>query len=177
MKRLISMLLVIGVGLFFFGCQKDIIEPDLNMDDQQTTALKKAKVKRTFEGICTPVEFIPDVINKWHDETDDWRTTGTTLWVQPDPLVFEGTATLLVDPKNPHEVDRGIWDMTWKFMQFPSIADNRLIATAEGIGVAGKVKGMKAYWTYTMDHDGTDETFFYVVEGNIDKPQGPIKKD
>ncbi len=81
MKRLISMLLVLGVAIFIFGCEKEIVEPDLNMDDQETTALKKAKVKvkRTFEGICT---FVTSTVpNTWYDETDDWRTTGITIWV------------------------------------------------------------------------------------------------
>jgi len=185
MKRSILMLLVVGVAIIFFGCEKDYVEPDLSMDDQETTALKgaKVKVKRTFEGICTFV-FPPDETgdNQWYDETDDWRTTGTTIWVQPDPEAFEGTATLFVDPKNPHEENRGIWEMTWEGTMTPNTDGAVIVATATGEGVAGKVKGMKANWIYTMNYIGPwppipNETFFYVVEGNIEKPQGPIKKD
>lgn len=183
MKRTSLMILLIGVATVFFGCEKDFVEPDLSMDDQETVALKGAKVKRAFSGICTQV--LPPAIegdNEWYDETDDWRTTGTTLWVQPDLEVFGGTTTLIVDPKNPHKENRGKWEMTWEGTMVPKDLENPaagldIVAKAKGVGVAGKVKGMKANWTYTMDWDGTPETFFYVVEGNIEKPQGPIKKD
>jgi hypothetical protein len=183
MKRLISMLLVIGVGLFSFGCQKDYVEPDLSVDDQETAALKAAKVKRTFEGICTIV--LPPAVagdNEWHDETDDWRTTGTTIWVT-DPGGFFGTVTLTLDPKNPHELNRGIWEMEWSGDITPTDDGLLITATAAGEGIAGKVKGMKANWTYTMNYVGDDfpnpanPTLFYVVEGSIEKPQGPIKKN
>ena len=101
---------------------------------------------------------------------------------QPDLTLFEGTATLTVDPKNPHEGNRGKWVLEWSGSITPTDDGFLVVATAEGKGVDGKVKGMKGNWTYTMNYVGADfpnpanPTFFYIVEGNIDKPQGPIKK-
>jgi hypothetical protein len=49
------------------------------------------------------------------------------------------------------------------------------VGTAEGKGVEGEVKGMEAYWIYTMDYVGADfpnpenPTLFYKIEGNITK--------
>ena len=181
MKRSSLMLLLIGVAIIFFGCTKeDLVDPALDLVDQEITALKAAKVKRTFEGICT---FVAPVPNTWYDATDDWRVTGTTIWVQPDQSKFEGTAELFVDATNPHDENRGKWEMTWTGSITPSETGMLLVATANGIGVEGKVRGMKANWTYTMNYVGTDfpnlenPTFFYAIAGNIEKPQGPIKKD
>ena len=189
MKRSILILLVIAAVMLFFGCsgdnpmapnlnQSDPMAKGLNQSDQVTTTL--AKVKRTFEGICTFVTFPP---NTWYDKTDDWRVTGTTIWTQPDLEKFEGTTLLFVDAKNKHNDNRGIWEMTWTGALTPTLdpAGMIIVATATGVGVEGKVKGMKANWTYTMNYVGDNfptpnETFFYVIEGNIDKPQGPIKK-
>ena len=191
MKRSILILLVIGTVMIFFGCsvdnpmapnlnQNDPMAKELSQSDQAPTPLAKAKAKRTFEGICTFVEPVP---NTWYDATDDWRTTGTTIWIQPDLSVFGGTATLFVDAKNPHDENRGVWEMTWTgaLTPTPDPVGMIIVATATGVGVEGKVKGMKANWTYTMNYVGDNfptpnETFFYVIEGNIDKPQGPIKK-
>ncbi|MCK5135356.1 MAG: hypothetical protein KAR19_06165 [Bacteroidales bacterium] len=112
MKRTSLMLLVIGVAIIFFGCTKeDLMDPELNLVDQETTALKSAKAKRTFEGICT---FVKPVPNTWYDASDDWRVTGTTIWLQPDINVFSGTAELFVDAKNPHDENRGKWEMIWE---------------------------------------------------------------
>lgn len=180
MKRLNLIFLIIGVAIIFSGCSKeDFLAPDLSQIDQETTTLKATKVKRTFEGVCT---FIAPVPNTWYDATDDWRVTGTTIWVQPDPGVFGGTAELFVDAKNPHDENRGKWEMVWNGEITFSAEGVLLVAYVTGIGVEGKVKGMEANWTYTMDYVGTDfpnpenPTFFYAIEGNIEKPQGPIKK-
>lgn len=176
MKHSVLMALVMGVSIVFLGCSKDYVEPDQGMEDQATPFHKAAKVKRTFTGICTPVEMTPD-INKWYDDADDWRVSGHTIWVQPNPDVFAGTATLIVDPKNPHDENRGMWEMTWSGTVTPNGAGLLIEAMAVGTGVEGKVKGLKANWTYSMDYDGTPETFFYEIQGNINAPQGPRKKD
>ena len=108
MKRSSLLLLLIGVAIIFFGCTKDdLVEPDLNLADQETTALKAAKVKRTFTGICMPIDVPPPTINEWYDASDDWRVTGTTIWTQPDLDVFGGTAELFVEATNPHDENRG----------------------------------------------------------------------
>ena len=181
MRRSNLMFLLIGAAIIFSGCSNDdTLVRDLSQGDQVTSSLKSSEVKRTFEGICN---FVAPVPNTWYDATDDWRVTGTTVWVQPDPDKFEGTAELFVDAKNPHDENRGKWEMMWtgdlNFIEGGVV----LVATVTGVGVEGKVKGMEANWIYTMDYVGADfpnpanPTFFYVIEGNIEKPQGPIKKD
>jgi len=170
-----------GATLIFFSCSKDdYLDPGALQNDQATT-LKKAKVKRTFEGICT-FAFNPDItVNEWYDATNDWRTTGTTIW-ETALDGFYGTAELFVDAKNPHDENRGKWDIAWTGTITTNDEGMVLVATAEGIGAEGKVKGMIGHWTYTMNYVGTDfpnpenSTFFYTIKGNIDKPQGPIKK-
>lgn len=188
MKRSILIFMMIGTVMIFFGCsgdnpmvpklnQSDPMAKELNQSDQVTTTL--AKVKRTFTGICTQV--IPPQIegdNEWYDAADDWRVTGTTIWRMPNPNEFGGTATLSVDAKNPHDENRGVWEMIWSGTETPIEGGLLIVAHATGEGVEGKVKGMFAEWTYTMNLIFGDEenTFFYAVEGNIVKPQGPIKK-
>ncbi len=185
MKRSNLMFIVLAASIIFFGCSKDDSLAPLSQNDQETN-LKKAKVKRTFEGICTPVDNGDENVNEWYDATDDWRTTGTTIWEMGEG--FFGTATLFVDAKNPHDENRGIWDIEWAGTITPNDEGTGvvIVATATGIGAEGKVKGMNGLWTYTMNYifAETDESFpdpnnptcFYVIEGNIDKPQGPIKK-
>ena len=183
MKRLNLMALVIGVTILFSGCSKeDFSPPGLDPVDQEITSLKAAKVKRSFTGICTLTTPPNPGDNAWYDATDDWRVTGTTVWVQPDATIFGGTATLFVDAKNPHDENRGKWEMTWSGELDFGAEGVVIVTNATGIGVEGKVKGMEAKWTYTMNYIGTDfpnpenPTFFYAIEGNIVKPQGPIKK-
>lgn len=169
------MLVAIAMAVIFAGCEKEEIVPlDVEQDALAKSASKSADVKRTFEGICSPVnpaEFI------WHDAMDDWRVSGTTVWSYSDETHSGGTTILYVDAKNPHDENRGIWEMVWEFEEFTE-SDEGIYAVgkATGLGVAGKVKGMKANWTYTLDWEyAKPETFFYAVSGNIDKPRGPIK--
>jgi len=182
MKRLITLFLVAAVTMFFYSCsENNSTAPEFSQSDQVTSTLAKEKIKRTFTGICTNV-FPPNIPgnNEWYDAADDWRVTGTTIWVQ-NPAVFGGTATLFVDAKNPHDENRGKWEMEWTGKIVLVEGGALIVATATGVGVEGKVKGMTANWTYTMNYVGDlpptpNESFFYVIEGNIDKPQGPIKK-
>ena len=174
MKHSKLMLLVVGATIIFFGCEKMEIEPpDLDQSNGAIASLKCTKVKRTFEGICTPVEMTAE-INKWYDATDDWRVTGNTIWVTAADG-FYGTAELIVDARNPHDENRGKWEMTWTGSITPTEEGILVEASAEGTGVEGKVKGLKANWTYTMDYVGADfpnpenPTFFYKIEGSIDK--------
>ncbi len=181
MKRSILMLLVIGVAMIFFGCEKmDPLVPDSNAD-QEITSLKAAKVKGTFAGICTPTAPPNPGDNAWHDETGDWRTTGTTIWTQPDPAAFEGTAVLILDAKDKNDSPAGKWEMTWSGGLTPTDDGVLIVAEAMGTGVEGYVKGMKAKWSYTMTYVGNDfpnpenPTFFYVIEGEY--YTGPVKRN
>jgi len=177
MKHSKLMLLAIGAAIIFFGCEK--MDPELSEPDQpdlEIASLKCTKVNWTFEGTCTPVEMTAE-INKWYDATDDWRVTGTTIWVTAADG-FYGTAELFVDARNPHDENSGKWEMTWTGSITPTAEGILLVASAEGTGVEGKVKGMKANWTYTMDYIGADfpnpanPTFFYKIEGSIEKNNG-----
>lgn len=181
------MLVAIAMAVIFAGCEKnEILPPDLEQDALEESTLKGAKVKdkRSFEGICNVIDFGEGI---WHDETDDWRTTGTSYWYYNEAKTA-GTATLIVDAKNPHKENRGKWEMEWEFVpvEQPEVGV-LMVATATGIGVEGKVKGMQANWTYTFHYTGpldgpsefpfdiNDPSFHYVINGNIVKPQGPIK--
>ncbi len=174
------MFLIFGTAIIVFGCEKSEKNepefPGLSKSDLGIAAMKSAKVKRTFEGKCTPVEMTAE-INKWYDATDDWRVTGTTIWVTAADG-FYGTSELFVDARNPHDENRGKWEIEWKGeITFSEDGKGALVvATAVGKGVEGKVKGMKAKWTYTMNYvgdlsnfpDPTNPTFFYLIEGNIE---------
>lgn len=169
MKHLFVFLLLIGCIFMFSNCaEEEIISPD------EDIIFRAGPDKRPFEGICTPVSLFP--VNTWYDDTDDWRTTGTTIWTAISPT--EGTCQLFVAPKNPHENNRGIWDMTYSLTVTPVENGMLLVGDVEGIGVEGKVDGLEASWTYTMNYVGTDfpnpdnETFFYEIEGTIYKPTG-----
>jgi hypothetical protein len=173
------MLVAIVMAVIFAGCEKEeILPPDPQQDALEESALKGAKVKdkRSFEGVCIPVD--PDNF-VWYDDMDDWRVTGTTVWSYSDETQSGGKTILYVDAKNPHEENRGIWEMDWEFEIFmPGDEGIYAVAVVTGEGISGKVKGMKAKWTYTLDWEfAKPETFFYAVKGNIDKPQGPIKND
>ena len=171
MKRTGVFIFLIGICLIFSACSKDEqFKHELKMKSKEYKAIK---LKRTFEGVCTFVEPVP---NTWYDETDDWRVTGTTIWTQPDPAVFSGTAELFVCAKNPFDENRGKWEMKWEGGLAPNAEGTGfdIVATATGVGVEGKVKGMKAKWTYTMNYIGDDfpnpanPTFFYKIKGSIE---------
>lgn len=162
-----------SAALIFLGCEKmDPVSPDLDQTDQEMAVLKGAMAGNTFEGICTNV-LTNEEVNEWYDATDNWKTTGSSFWVQPDQSVFEGTCTLILDPRNSHEESAGKWAMTWEgSMTFLEDGSGAYItAKAEGVGVEGKVKGLEATWTYTMNWVFADpETFVYAVEGKIVPP-------
>src|SRR4030042_5739026 len=178
MKRSKFMLLVIGAAILVFGYTKDdSLAADLQ-NDLETPSLNYAKVKRTFKGKSTPVEMTAE-INKWYDATDDWRVTGTTIWVTAADG-FYGTGELFVDARNPEDENRGKWEMKWggKITFGEDGRSALVVATVDGKGVEGKVRGMIATWIYTMNYvgdlskfpDPTNSTFFYTVEGNVEKP-------
>ncbi len=178
MERLKFMLLVIVATIIFSGYMKEnSLASDLK-NDLGTTSMKYAKVKKTFKGKSTPVEMSAE-INKWHDATDDWRVTGTTIWVTAADG-FKGTAELFVDARNPNDENRGKWEIKWegKITIGEDGKSALVVATADGKGVEGKVKGMTATWVYTMNYvgdlskmpDPTNPTCFYNIEGRVEKP-------
>lgn len=182
MKRSILMAVFMSAALIFFGCNKSEMEdvyPESELADQEMAALKGAKAGKVFTGICENVLTTAEV-NQWYDETNNWRTTGYSFWVAPDPTVMAGTAELYVDDPRIDDRDAppiGKWEMTYEGSITPLEDGSGLFLTgvAVGIGVEGKVKGMEATWTYTMNYVGNDfpnpdnPTFVYEVEGEITK--------
>jgi len=165
------MLLVIGVAMIFFGCEKmDPLVPDSN-SDQEISSLKAAKVHAKFTGICTPTTPPETGDNAWYDDADDVRVTGVSVWVTDemnmiDDITFKlrGTAVLTVDD------GLGKWEMSWHGTQTLTSPDGStftIVAHAVGAGVEGDVKGLTARWKYSMDYDGTFETLKYYVKGKI----------
>lgn len=182
MKRSILMLLFMSAAFIFFGCEKTEMEdvyPESELADQEMAALKCAKAGKAFTGICSNI-LTNEEVNQWYDETDNWRTTGYSFWVTPEPDVMAGTAELFVDDRHNDDRDAppvGKWEMVYEGTMIP-LEDGSgafLTGIAEGIGVEGVVKGMEATWTYTMNWVFDDpETFVYEVEGMITK-MGPRK--
>ncbi len=176
MKRSNLLLLIIGVAIIFFSCEKmDPLVPDLS-SDQATTSLKAAKVKTSFSGVCSSTEILDEqglykelpndkIMNRfitvWHDVADDpahWMVTGQTTWyvnqmIEEDgSFRYWGKAELIVDGVNEGDPSRGHWEMTWRgYLTFTPEGAPQLIADAVGQGKSGEVKGLVAKWTYTMD--------------------------
>ncbi len=179
MKRLNLMILILGVTFLFFSCSKDnsSLAPDLNQNDQETSSLKAKKIHAHFAGICTPVNPPIEGVNAWNDVTDDDRVTGISIWVtdgmEPiDEITFElsGTAELFVGAVVVGGENDGKWEMTWHGTMTWTSPDGstfRIVVHAVGTGTEGDVMGLTARWKYTMDFDGTPETFKYVIKGKI----------
>jgi len=187
------MLLVIGVAIFFFGCEKDFVEPDPSMDTQETAVLKSAKVKVEFTGTCVPLgpnsEVEPQVLPNgrtkqfgveatWYDDASDGRVTGKTFWCgnyfwegapfASNAKIFGKTELLVDDPNNddPDAPHIGKWDMTWHgYLTFTPDGNMIAICDAVGTGKEGVVKGLTAKWVYTLDLNNTG--FQYLTVGYI----------
>ena len=165
MRRSNLMFLLIGIAIIFGGCEKmDSLEPNAGID-QESSLLKAAKVHTKFTGLCTPITLSP--VNTWYDESDDWRVTGTTIWItesviQCDETTFKlrGTAELTLDD------DGGKWAMTWHGTQTLTSPEGNftIVAHAVGTGIEGEVEGLTARWKYTLD---TADGFIYNVKGKI----------
>ena len=103
---------------------------------------------------------------EWFDTADDWRATGTTMWVvnwlieadPPNTAELWGTAELFV------EGDRGKWEITWHGYQTPTPGGFVILVEGVGTGVEGEVLGMVGNWIYMMD---IENGFFYTTEGEI----------
>ena len=166
------MILIAGVTMLFFGCEKDnSLGPDLSQGDEAEASLKAKKVPTHFAGISTPTTPPNPGDNAWYDAADDPRVTGIGVWItdgveQINDITFElwGTAELTVDG------GLGKWESTWHGTQtLTNTAGTtfRIVAHSVGAGTEGDVEGLTARWKYTMDFDGTPESFKYVIKGKI----------
>ena len=64
----------------------------------------------------------------------------------------------------------GKWETTWEGIMTqtgPEGSTLRIMVHADGIGTEGEVLGLTAKWKYTMNWDGTPETYKYLIKGKI----------
>ena len=81
-----------------------------------------------------------------------------------------GTAEIFVGAEDVNDDYIGKWEMTWKVIQTLTSPDGssfKLVGHAVGKGTEGKVLGLTAKWIYTMDFDGSPESFIYFSKGKI----------
>ncbi len=183
MKRSKLMILVMGATIIFFGCEKKRIKlPEPDQPDLKMTSLKCTQANTDIDGLRTPVEMTAE-INKWYDcyrRSERPWVTGTTIWVQAVPgcRLLRNSGDICGNAKIFMRSNRGKrWKMGDGPVSVTPTAEGHYYwwLAAEGIGVEGKVKGMEANWTYTMDYIGADfpnpanPTFFYKIEGSIEK--------
>ena len=180
MKTIILFLVCLFAGgtVLFSGCSEDnALVP--NQNDE--IALKSKKIPTHFTGTCTPLYNVnPDIVT-FYDAADDERVTGVSFWVttvfEPvDEITFElaGTAEIFVGAVTADDVENGEyvgkWEMTWKGTQTLTSPDGstfRIVGQGVGTGTEGEVLGLTARWKYTMDFNGSPESFIYYSKGKI----------
>ena len=177
MKYLLSMLVIIGIGLLFFGCSdENLTTPDLNQSDQAIAPLAK-KIYSYFNGssvnigLVTPpkVNNLPNGVIQWRglvvqtdDDLSDPRVDGIVTWVvhldiYPDGSDKRWGSGELIIP------NIGKWDMTYKGWFIPG---EGLTYEVDGHG-KGEFKGMKAHWTYFLPNPpGIFDVQGYIIEND-----------
>ncbi len=176
MKRLNLIMIFIGVAIIFFGCSKD---NSLAPTDDVTNSYKAQVVHTHFAGECTPITPPGTTPNAWYDDVAvDARVTGVTIWITENEIPLnevttklDGTAELFVGALNLNDVYNGnftgIWQMTWRGTVTTTGQGLKIVCHVDGIGVEGVVLELTARWKYTMNWDGTPETFMYITKGKI----------
>ena len=185
MKHLIYVFLVIGVVVFFFGCQKDnLTSPDLNQSDQaEAPVLNKSdrvlvpwtKTKTAFTGTSNFKQLLEPAtetllpngktllsgeVAEWYDEASDPRVTGQSIWVVNKLLNEDGSGKVWGTADIFVDNDGGRWEILW----WGSVSSEGVVAKAVGTGIEGDVKGLVAKWTYTMIFENG---IFYTSKGYI----------
>jgi len=179
MKRLIFVFLFIGTVLLYWGCaENNPMAPTSNQNDREVSSFEKLN-KTLFTGTCKfvkPIDpgtttvlpngqtLIEGMRAEWYDKASDPRVTGRSIWLGNQLIDRDGTvkywgkAEIIVDKNG------GKWEMCWH----GNITGGIGVAKAFGIGVEGKVKGLFAKSTYTIDvTGGPPPTAYYVTEGFI----------
>lgn len=110
----------------------------------------------------------------WYDDASDPRVKGKSVWyinwlTEPDGITAKlwGKADIIADN------NLGKWRLSWHGNITPAEPPLVFIlkVTAVGHGIEGSVKGLVAKWSYTMNFDGNNSSFFYTGDGVIfDKP-------
>ena len=197
MKRSSLLLLLIGVALIFFGCEKmETLVPDSNID-QEISSLKGAKVEIEFTGTCKPTETPPEdsfpgevmVLPNgkvkitgeyawWYDEASTPLLTGYSKWNISRIIDVDGVQKIWGKTDIVLDNDLGKWILSWHGYLYPTLDETGaplgIHGSCEGvaIGVEGSVKGMTAKMLYTINFLAADEsTLFYATKGVIN-PRG-----
>lgn len=197
MKRSSLLLLLIGVAIIFFGCEKmDPLVPDSNID-QEVSSLKGAKVEIEFTGTCKPtmtppeepfpgeVKVLPNGKTKikgeyawWYDEASTPLLTGYSKWNINRIIDVDGVQKIWGKTDIVLDNDLGIWILSWHGYLYPTLdetgAPMGIHGSCEGVatGVEGSVKGMTAKMLYTINFLFDDpSTLFYATKGVIN-PHG-----
>jgi len=180
-KILLFVCLFVGVAIFLPACSEDNPLYPGTQKDEFANSLKSKKIPTQFVGVCTPLS-VDDGI--WYDAADDERVTGLSIWastgMEPiDAMTTEitGTAEIFVGAETLEDVDNGEylgkWEMSWKVTSTLTSPDGSTflnVGHAVGTGTEGEVLGLTAKWKYTMDYDGSPESFMYVSKGKITEP-------
>ena len=189
MKRSNLSLLVIGVAIILLGFSKadDLLAPEVGQSDQVTTAFTgTSEFKAPIEPGITIKKpdgkiLIIGNVAEWYDDSDNKIVKGKSIWyanwlIEADFTSAKvwGKAELFMDSENP-DVDPpcGKWEILWYGKLTDGGIDENgnwskglINVKAIGQGKSGKVKGMVAEWTYTMN---IEEAFMYKSEGIIHK--------
>lgn len=181
-KILFFICLFIGMAFLFCGCtEKNSLVPGLTQEDD--LILKSKKIPTQFAGTCANLNYKwDDGSAAFYDEATDERVTGVSRWYtvkyeQINDVTFSlaGTAEIFVGAVTVEDVNNGNyigkWYMTWEAIQtlFASPAF-RIMGHGDGTGMEGEVFGLTARWKYTMNFDGSPESFIYVSKGKITEP-------
>jgi len=164
-----------GAAMLFSGCSED---NSLVPSQNDEISLKSKKIPTHFTGTCEPIS--PDD-GIFYDNASDERVTGISIWattvfepVDEITFIIAGTAEIFVGAENVDDVNSGNysgkWEMTWKGTQTLTSPDGstfRLLGQGVGNGTEGTVLGLTARWKYSMNFDGTPESFIYISKGKI----------
>jgi hypothetical protein len=187
MRRLIVMLLVIGINLIFFSCsgenptEPEISQapeisqvPEMSQMDQLTDPLPTECVTY-FSGTSYPVApinpgtttvlpngktLLKGQVAEWYDNATDPRVTGQSIWTVNKLLDPDGTGIAWGNAELNVDNSGGKWKIVW----WGCVSEVGVVAKAVGIGKKGAVRGLFAKWTYTMTFANG---IFYVTEGYI----------
>ena len=182
MKKLNYVVLLSFMLLLIAGCSNDDSRVPGYQNDELANSLKSKKIPTHFTGTCKSLNYEwEDGAVLFYDNASDERVTGaskwyTTVYEQINDITFKlaGTGEIFVGAKTLDDVNngnyKGKWNMTWKGTQILTSPDGstfRISGFGVGTGTEGTVLGLTARWKYTMNFDGSPESFMYVSKGKI----------
>jgi hypothetical protein len=179
MKKLI--LLFLGAGLIFFGCEKD------NCTAPQATDFTGAStwVADIDEGTVSMLSdnkiLIIEMTAEWYEDATDAKVSGKSIWtvnwlVEPDwsSAKLWGTAVIYVGVASGGNNGSalGVWELTWEGQltegvfdpEIGFLSEGKISVTANGFGKSGEVNGKLGHWNYSLD---VEKGFVYNFTGSF----------